>query len=183
MPDITKHMRADMNPIFDAGLRELAAECLAPGSKMAEIGVYAGESTRIFLETGNVDLLWAVDIWLDNYNTDDLHGMVYPMSMVRQSYFANMEQFRAEVMTFVMPSAAAAWLAPDNYFDLVYIDANHAPDEVEKDISYWRRKVKPGGWLAGHDYQGSWPGVIEVVDRVLGGPDKLYQDTSWVKRL
>ena len=72
---------------------------------------------------------------------------------------------------------------PDHSFDLVYIDANHDEEPFRQDLRMWKSKVRDGGILAGHDYQGSWPGVIKVVDEVLGGPDKVYQDTSWIKRL
>lgn len=184
MVDLTRHMRADMNPAFDAGLRELAAECLdKPCMVIAEIGVWAGESTRIFLETGNVQTMWAVDIWEDNYNPKDAWGTMYPMREVRAAFFDNVEEFRGHIFTFVMPSVMAANLAPDGMFDFVYIDANHDPGPFLDDLYAWKRKVKPGGWLAGHDYQGSWPGVIEMVDKFLGGPDMVYQDTSWVKRI
>ena len=182
--DLKRHMRADMNPIFDIGLRELAAECLTkPFMAIAEIGVYAGESTRIFLETGNVSTMWAVDFWKDNYNLKDAWGVMYPMRDVRAAYFDNIAEFAHIVYTLVMPSKQASMLAPDRGFDFVYIDANHDKGPFTEDVLAWRPKVREGGILAGHDYQGSWPGVIEVVDELLGGPDKVYQDTSWIKRL
>lgn len=180
---IARHMRADMNPIFDSGLRTMAAECIPRHARVAEIGVYAGESTRIFMETGRVDTLWAVDIWLDNYNPLDAWGAVHPMRDVRITFFDNIQEFYPRVLVFMAHSTFVAAIAPNEFFDMVYIDANHDYEQVIDDIIAWMPKVKHGGFIAGHDYQGSWPGVIRAVNELFGAPDKLYEDTSWIKRL
>ena len=40
----------------------------------------------------------------------------------------------------------------DSSLDVVYIDACHAFECVDKDIQMWRQKLKPGGLLSGHDF-------------------------------
>ncbi len=47
-------------------------------------------------------------------------------------------------------SLEVAPLFPDEYFDWVYIDANHLL--TYQDAVAWWPKVKTGGWLTGHDY-------------------------------
>lgn len=42
-------------------------------------------------------------------------------------------------------------------WDLIYIDANHEYDSVKADIEAWWPLVKPGGILAGHDYENKLP--------------------------
>jgi hypothetical protein len=49
-------------------------------------------------------------------------------------------------------SEIAADIFPDNSLDFVYIDANHAYQYVVQDIQLWYPKVKPGGYICGHDY-------------------------------
>lgn len=51
-----------------------------------------------------------------------------------------------------MRSTNAAQHFPDQYFDFVYIDANHKYDFVKKDLESWWPKLKVGGIFAGHDY-------------------------------
>lgn len=57
----------------------------------------------------------------------------------------------------------------DNSVDVVYIDGDHTYEGVKLDIEVWWPKVKPGGFLCGHDYcKGTtgfgYPyGVIEAV--------------------
>lgn len=49
----------------------------------------------------------------------------------------------------------------DEYFDLVFIDAEHGTTNVIDDIKLWLPKVKVGGYIAGHDYD--WPDVSVAV--------------------
>lgn len=183
MADLTRHMRADMNPDYYWGFCEFVEVSVPENAVVAEIGVYAGESTRIMMETGRVAELWAVDFWQDDYSPLDHWARVYPMKDVRQAFFDNMQEFFPKVKVFVAESLWVAQLAPDHYFDVVYIDANHEEPHPENDIKAWKSKVKPGGVLSGHDYHPSWPPVVRAVDTLLGGPAVLYADSTWVKFL
>jgi len=59
--------------------------------------------------------------------------------------------------------AASKGFKPES-LDLVFIDAIHLYDYAKQDIQSWLPKLKPGGILAGHDYQKAFPGVIKAVD-------------------
>lgn len=54
----------------------------------------------------------------------------------------------------------------DNYFDFVYIDADHTYGACYADIINWYLKVKPGKFLVGHDYRRGF-GVIEAVNEFI----------------
>lgn len=54
----------------------------------------------------------------------------------------------------------------DNYFDFVYIDADHSYDGCYSDITNWYPKVKPGKFLVGHDYRRRY-GVFEAVNKFV----------------
>mmetsp|Transcript_14345 Transcript_14345/g.22249 ORF Transcript_14345/g.22249 Transcript_14345/m.22249 type:complete len:103 (-) Transcript_14345:59-367(-) len=47
----------------------------------------------------------------------------------------------------------------DGFFDMVYIDGYaHTGQDAGKTLVKWIQKVRPGGILAGHDYDlASWP--------------------------
>jgi len=56
----------------------------------------------------------------------------------------------------------------DNYFDFVFIDAEHSEAALAYDIVAWYPKVKPGGWLCGHDYgHKRFPGVKIAVGKFI----------------
>jgi|TARA_R110000824_G_scaffold185997_10_gene367107 hypothetical protein len=52
----------------------------------------------------------------------------------------------------------------DQSIDFVYIDGEHSYEAVSQDIADWWPKIKPGGILAGHDYNDTNPGSIQAVD-------------------
>lgn len=78
------------------------------------------------------------------------------------------------------PSIKAAELFPDRNFDFVFIDASHEYVDVKADIAAWRSKVKPGGWILGHDYHPKdFRGVVRAVDEAFGKKAHLYDGWIW----
>jgi len=85
-------------------------------------------------------------------------------------------------------SEAAAAEVHDASLELVYIDAEHTKEAVLADIALWAPKVKPGGWIGGHDYdhpmekKGKW-GVKAAVDEVFGNAVETgVEHTWWVRK-
>lgn len=70
----------------------------------------------------------------------------------------------------------------DNSLDFVYLDGDHRPEEVRKDIAAWFPKVKIGGHIGGHDFsenevQGgvtSW-----VIDNKEYAGDIVFEANDW----
>lgn len=72
-----------------------------------------------------------------------------------------------------MASEAAAPQVEDEWADFVFIDAGHSYLAAKADIAAWRPKVRPGGFLMGHDYHPKFPGVIRAVDEAYPYAAKL----------
>lgn len=84
---------------------------------------------------------------------------------------------RAMVLEMTTREASHHW--PDGSFDFVFIDADHCEFAVADDITHWKPKVKPGGWLGGHDYSRKFPGVIKSVDRFFGPKVQHWPGHVW----
>lgn len=150
---------------------------------MVEIGSYAGSSTLIFLESGNVKGLVAVDPW-DNDLIEEMvarHGR--QMDRVREIFVEDVASKHPEVEMLVMTSEAAVRQVGDRKFDFVYIDGDHAYESCRQDIELWLPKVRPGGMIGGHDYCEACPGVIRAVDEKFEKPNEIFKDSSWLKLL
>ena len=67
----------------------------------------------------------------------------------------------------------------DNYFDFVYIDADHTYEACYTDIVNWYPKVKPGKFLLGHDYRRRF-GVVDAVNKFIkeNGLEMLFLPPS-----
>ena len=76
------------------------------------------------------------------------------------------------------PSPGAADLFGSELFDLVYLDGCHDYLAVCADICAWKRLIRPGGSLAGHDFTVQYDGVRRAVRGLLGEP-KYYSGGHW----
>lgn len=64
---------------------------------------------------------------------------------------------------------------PDDYFRIIFIDANHGFDYVKRDIETYLPKLKSGGIMLGHDYGHS--SVKDAVQVCL--PKHLSYNNIW----
>lgn len=147
--------------------------------RVVEIGVYKGETSAKLLElVPDMDLI-GVDVW----KTWDPQSAYYLSGdfVARQDREKQHENFLQAIRNIIpygsrarirlSDSALSAKRTPGRQFDLVFIDGDHSKKGVTRDIEAWWPRVKPGGILAGHDYDypsqnGSTFGasVKEVVD-------------------
>lgn len=169
------------------GLREMMATIPA-GAFIVEVGSYAGESTEVLAEKASQ--LICVDPWDPELFKSRPPGVtmndvwlafkvrMYPWCEVLEASGGGLHILR-------MTSIEAAKLVPDWAADLVYIDADHFYPSVKEDIQAWLPKVKPGGFIGGHDYDDErWRlEVNRAVDELLGKPDHVFKDCSWLKQI
>jgi hypothetical protein len=143
-------------------------------SKMiiVELGAFTGNATKIFHY--NFNFVIAVDKWEDYFQ---MSGVDFKEA---EKQFDKDIQLFTNVWKHKNNSIDAADKI-DQLVDIVYIDALHTYDAVKADIKAWWPKIKPGGFLAGHDYHAKWPGVIQAVDE-FKKPDCVFCDTSWIIR-
>ncbi len=135
---------------------------LPKNAVVAEIGVNRGDfSTKIF-ELTQPKKLHLVDAWGDASRYHD--GLKLE---VEEKFSTQISEGRVEINLGFSQDVLATF--PDNYFDWVYLDTDHRYKQTAIELDILKRKVKPSGIIAGHDYiQGNWVGnvrygVIEAV--------------------
>lgn len=170
------------------GLQELAAS-FPMGTDMVEVGSWSGESALIFLQSPRVRSLVMVDPF-DPALCGSILNHVHHRGTTCEDALALLTQdvleryANATLLRMTSLEAAAQFADEGRLFDVVYIDACHKEWAVRHDIHAWRPLVKPGGLIAGHDHRSKqYPGVTRAVLDLLGPPDFVYSDTSWVKRV
>lgn len=151
---------------------------------MVEIGSYQGESTVIFAQNfKNLNKLFAVDPWMNGYAPGDVCSDTYPMNMVESNFDIRISEHPI-IIKKKMKSSDFIKEVDDYSMDFVYIDGDHSYNSCKQDILMWLPKIKKNGIIAGHDYLSScFLGVVTAVDEIFGSPDKIYEDTSWIKKL
>jgi|694.fasta_scaffold80691_7 predicted O-methyltransferase YrrM len=77
---------------------------------------------------------------------------------------------------------------PNNYMDVVYIDANHSYESVKQDIELSFEKLKNDSFLCGHDYNPEhkpFPESNQAIEEFSGknGLEIIrFIDNSWIMR-
>ena len=141
----------------------------------AEIGMPYGENLAHLMPL--LPRLYLLTV--DPYLPYDEEGMdKHKLGLARLEAIKNMQRFPGRVFWREASSVEAAEAVLPKSLDFVFIDAAHDEMNVRRDVGTWKLKVKPGGWLIGHD--ASWPGVDPVV-KDLGA--SLYDDDVWAVKL
>ncbi len=126
----------------------------------------------------------AVDIWKDtgiiSQNDENLSQDVLD---AQYKHVLNMAYKDLRINIVKDFSINAAKQFPDNYFDFVYLDADHTEESVYQDLCAWWPKVRSGGILSGHDYSVATIhvkfGVIEAISRFMKqNTVSLYTDND-----
>lgn len=154
-------------------LREVEGERLAwlasqvPADQaIVEIGSYMGKSTVCLAQGSTGARVHAVDPW-------ELGGQHQAWRYAKGSVFRT---FRRQTRGYkVTPhrgystEVAVGWNGPP--VGLLFVDGEHTYDAVMADVNAWWGKTAPGAWVAFHDYDAKYPGVIEAVDEWAMGLD------------
>lgn len=153
------------------GLQELITYLGVSNATLVEVGSYAGESAAIFLASGRFARIHCVDPW----DTPGARLAMHRFDELVASAAGRVVKHQAR-------STDAAKTFDDQSVDVVYLDGDHSLTAVRADIRAWMPKLKRGGWLAGHDYHWEFPGVLRAVHELVGKPERVFRDGSWVVR-
>lgn len=124
-------------------------------TKGAEIGVWRGAYSAKFCAAG-LHML-CVDPWISYPAWQDTKNSLAPdaqerlMAEAYQDALARLTPLNATIVRKFSKDAAQD--VPDRSLDFCYIDGNHVYDAVIEDLTIWSRKVRAGGFIAGHDYR------------------------------
>lgn len=139
--------------------------------KIVELGVFEGFNFNLMIEH-KPEIAIGVDIWLDD-GVISRNDSGYPQKRLDKMYnnVMNLIADKPFVKIYKEYTFDVAKQFPDEYFDLIYIDADHTYEGCLKDIKAWYPKIKKGGFITGDDYShykakytGVRFGVIEAVN-------------------
>lgn len=120
--------------------------------RIAELGVCDGGNFMKMIEHHPKEAV-AVDAWIDD-GIIGRNDLGYSQAELNKMYkaFKRYTKNMAFVHIFREYTFDAAKHFPDNYFDLIYIDADHTYEGCRRDLEEWYPKVKKGGFFLGDDY-------------------------------
>lgn len=164
-------------PLEDlAALRNLVELVDRPGGgdlRIVEVGSWVGRTALNFIQarTARDVRVYCIDHWQGTPNdpTSDLvrkHGV----GVAYTTFLANCGQ---HLFRRIYPCVGYSEFWAERWpwqADLIFVDADHAYDALKRDLELWRRHVREGGILCGHDYGLNFEGVKRAVDELI--PDR-----------
>lgn len=153
-----------LNGLLNFIQNHITSECV-----VCEVGSFRGISSELFAL--HVKKLYCVDYWTAyswEYNKDNISKA--------ESEFDSMMKNYSNITKIKSKSLDASHVFESNYFDAVYIDADHAEECFKEDMKAWIPKVKQGGIISGHDY--GFVGEY-IKDFCNNQPVIFFEDGSW----
>lgn len=152
--------RAAQSPVIvkNVGRRDLPTLTRDFGyTKGAEIGVWKGAYSAKFCEANPKLHMLCVDPWVSYPAWLDTKNSLPPEEarlFMAEAYRLAHDRLAPLNCSLIRKfSVDAAKDVKDRSLDFVYVDSNHVYEAVLEDLEAWMPKVKPSGFIAGHDFR------------------------------
>jgi len=152
--------------------------------KFAEIGVWKSHTANFILSNkpNCLEEYWAVDPWLQKIDPAYGHYCTKTQEGWDKFYYhccklmLKFPEFRVLRTSY----QRASTLFPEQYFDLVFLDADHFFEPTCSQIDHWLPLVRVGGFLTGHDFISRTPETKMAVQFKFGDNYELLRATIWM---
>lgn len=141
------------------------------GAIFVEIGAWKGKSAAFMgVEIANSKKrieFYVVDHWKGSDESAHHADPDVRAGRLYEVFLRNIKPVADHIRPIRAPSVGAAAQFEDGTVDLVLLDGGHTYEDVAADIKAWLPKIKPGGVLAGDDY--NWTGVRRAIEEAFAG--------------
>lgn len=145
-----------------------------------ECGAWLGKSSSFLCDYAkNRIQIFIVDTWKGSQNELNTYHKLATQTDIYKIFLENMGDRKFTPIR--KNSVEASKDFKDESCDVVYIDMEHTYEAVLQDIEHWLPKVKPQGYIAGHDYVSRTNGVIKAVDeKFTKDKIKIIDNGTWI---
>jgi hypothetical protein len=123
--------------------------------KGIEIGVATGKYSKILLDNTDLEKIYFIDPWKhypDEEYTDSSNVQQSIQDDLYKQVCNLLEPYEDRAEVIREDCAISVNDFEDEFFDFIYIDANHMYEAIYRDLRDWYPKAKNGSVFAGHDY-------------------------------
>lgn len=124
-----------------------------PKQIIAELGVFRGDFSHTILRECKPKELHLIDVFQGITHSGDKDGKNIIDVDLNKSYVDLAKKYKNKnVFIHKGDSTTILKSFDDNYFDIIYIDADHSYEGVMADLELSYKKIRRGGVITGHDY-------------------------------
>jgi hypothetical protein len=123
--------------------------------KILEIGIFKGEFFDFIANNCSIGLLDGVDLFVGTNGSGDQDGNNFIWYNLEKSFKELTEKYKNNPNVNLHKSDSSTYLKSkmDDYYDIIYIDADHTYEGCKRDLTEAFKKIKQGGYIMGHDYE------------------------------
>jgi len=119
-----------------------------------EIGVDKGDFSYQILSKSNIEKLYGIDCWMDDFGSNHRPGFFDTIGENRmQDAINKLKEFGNRSFLIKGTSLECLNTFEDSSLDFCYIDGDHSLEGVYNDIYSYVNKVRIGGIICGDDYK------------------------------
>jgi len=148
------------------------------GAVFVEVGAWKGKSASFMAVTiansGKSIEFFVVDHWLGSDETAHKIDADVKSGKLFEVFTRNTKPVAKYMKPLRMSSAEASDRFADGTVDFILLDGGHDYDSVRVDLDRWLPKMKPGGIVAGDDW--NWKGVKTAVTETFGDRVEVLGD-------
>ena len=158
-----------MKPLSRTLIKIIKRQLQQPIQFGVEVGVWRGDTSKNLLLSFPDLQLSMVDPYADDYV---MKTATVSNTEARNEAKQQTIAFADRARRYYIPSVEAASMHRHDFYDFVFIDANHDYDQVKADLAAWWPVVRTNGLFCGHDYGNSGDrrnayGVKRAVDEFV----------------
>lgn len=150
------------------------------GAHFVEVGTWKGKSAAFMAveiaNSGKRIRFDTIDHFRGSNEPAHMADREIAVAGLKAVALSNLGRVSAFVNVIEDESPAASARYADESLEFVRIDGDHEYESVCADIDAWLPKIRPGGVLAGDDF--NWPGVQKAVRERF--PNARIDDTQWI---
>ncbi len=126
-----------------------------PNGTYAEVGVFEGEFSKIMIETLKPEKFFMIDIFTGMCDSGNQDGNNVVARNMDETYLKILREVHSLPCVHVLKGRSGDILTtfPNSSLDMIYLDGDHGYKGCKQDLEMAYEKVKPGGWIMGHDYE------------------------------
>ena len=130
-------------------------QVIEPGGVGVECGVFRGAFSRALLEELAPRTLYLMDPWYlltrEWHWGDGDRSTISALCNILRAFEEELVAGRVKLR--IGDDLESLGQLPDAHLDWAYVDSSHQYAQTVKELALLRRKVRPGGIVAGHDWQ------------------------------
>jgi hypothetical protein len=134
---------------------EMMRALVPVGGACAEIGVFEGAFSKQIVESVHPSVLYMIDLFTGHCMSGNEDGNNVVHRNMDDVYHTLVAYTQDKPTLRLLKGTSVDMLSafPDASIDMVYIDGDHSYSGVKADLNASLSKVRPGGWIMGHDYE------------------------------